>query len=58
MLHEERIDGEEGRFAHFDTEFDQGAVIEASDSGPIGKLFGRVRDIAATWDGTSLIGFL
>lgn len=59
VLHEGRIGGEEGRFAYFDTEFDQGTIIEISDiSGPKGKMFGYIRDIAAAWDGTTPIRFL
>ncbi|MEB4209296.1 VOC family protein [Mycobacterium sp. 94-17] len=56
VLHEGSIGGEKGRFAYFDTEFDQGTIIEISDiSGPKGQLFKYIRDIAAGWDGTDPI---
>jgi hypothetical protein len=48
-----RIGGEHGRLAYFETEQDPGTMIEISDvSGPKGGLFGRLHDLAASWDGT------
>jgi 4-hydroxyphenylpyruvate dioxygenase-like putative hemolysin len=56
VLHEGSIGGPQGRFTYFDTQFDQGTVLEISDiSGHKGKLFGHIRDVAAGWDGTDPI---
>ena len=56
LLQEGSIGGPLGRFAYFDTEHDQGTVIEISDiSGPKGKLFAFVREAAANWDGSNPI---
>lgn len=53
---EGQIGGEQGRFAYFDTEHDQGTVIEISDiSGPKGQMFAYIRQEAATWDGADPI---
>lgn len=53
---EGQIGGEQGRFAYFDTEHDQGTVIEISDiSGPKGQMFAYIRQQAATWDGAEPI---
>ena len=54
--HEGCIGGEQGRFAYFDTEWEQGTVIEISDvSGPKGPFFKHVREAAAEWDGSDPI---
>jgi hypothetical protein len=53
---EGQIGGEQGRFAYFDTEHDQGTVIEISDiSGAKGQMFAYIRQEAANWDGTDPI---
>ncbi len=53
---EGQIGGEQGRFAYFDTEHDQGTVIVISDiSGPNSQMFAYIRQGAATWDGTDPI---
>ena len=53
---EGQIGGEQGRFAYFDTQHDQGTVIEISDiSGAKGQMFAHIRQEAATWDGTEPI---
>jgi hypothetical protein len=50
---EGQIGGPQGRFAYFDTETHPGTIIEISDiSGPKGQFFQRIREAAATWDGT------
>jgi hypothetical protein len=50
---EGQIGGPDGRFVYFDTETDPGTVIEVSDiSGGKGAFFERIREAAATWDGT------
>lgn len=54
--HEGQIGGEQGRFAYFDTEHDQGTVIEISDiSGAKGQMFAYIREQVAAWDGTDPI---
>lgn len=54
--HEGQIGGEQGRFVYFDTETHPGTVIEMSDiSGTKGPFFERIRQAAATWDGTNPI---
>jgi hypothetical protein len=59
VAQEGSIGGEQGRFAYFDTEHDQGTVIEISDiSGPKGQMFAYVRDAAANWDGAEPIRVL
>lgn len=59
IAQEGSIGGEQGRFAYFDTEFDQGTVVEISDiSGAKGQMFAYVRDMAANWDGTDPIRVL
>jgi hypothetical protein len=59
IAQEGSIGGEQGRFAYFDSQFDQGTVIEISDiSGPKGQIFAYVRDVAAKWDGTDPIRVL
>lgn len=51
--HEGQIGGPQGRFVYFDTETHPGTVIEVSDiSGTKGAFFERIRDAAATWDGS------
>ena len=56
VCQEGQIGGEQGRFAYFDTEHDQGTVIEISDiSGPKGQMFAYIREQAATWDGADPI---
>jgi len=53
---EGQIGGEQGRFAYFDTEHDQGTVIEISDiSGAKGQMFAYIRREAANWDGADPI---
>jgi hypothetical protein len=53
---EGQIGGEDGRFVYFDTETHPGTVIEMSDiSGGKGPFFERVRERAATWDGSEPI---
>ena len=53
---EGQIGGEQGRFAYFDTEHDQGTVIEISDiSGAKGQIFAYIRQEAANWDGADPI---
>ncbi len=48
--------GERGRFVYFETETHPGTIIEISDvSGPKGRFFKHIRDLAATWDGTDPI---
>jgi hypothetical protein len=47
------IGGDAGRFCYFDTEHEQGTVIELSDiSGPKGQFFAHIRRAAETWDGS------
>ncbi|MET9486574.1 VOC family protein [Nocardia sp. NPDC006630] len=54
--HEGSIGGELGRFAYLDTEESLGHIIEISDiSGPKGKFFEYIREVAATWDGSEPI---
>jgi hypothetical protein len=56
VLHEGSIGGEKGRFAYFDTEREQGTVVEISDiSGSKGQMFAYIRDVAANWDGSDPI---
>jgi glyoxalase/bleomycin resistance protein/dioxygenase superfamily protein len=50
---EGQIGGEQGRFVYFETETHPGTVIEVSDiSGSKGVFFERIRQAAATWDGS------
>lgn len=53
---EGQIGGPQGRFVYFDTETHPGTVIEVSDvSGGKGDFFRRIREAAATWDGSRAI---
>ncbi|MBV9045238.1 MAG: VOC family protein [Alphaproteobacteria bacterium] len=53
---EGQIGGPQGRFVYFDTETHPGTVIEVSDiSGGKGAFFDRIREAAATWDGSRAI---
>lgn len=54
--HEGSIGGKLGRFAYFDTQAHPGTIIEISDiSGPKGKTFAHIRQVAANWDGSDPI---
>lgn len=56
VVHEGQIGGEQGRFAYFDTENHSGTVLELSDiSGPKGKFFEHIRQVALDWDGSDPI---
>ena len=45
--------GENGRFAYLDTESDPGTVVEVSEiSGPKGRFFEKIAEVAAAWDGS------
>ena len=56
VLQEGSIGGETGRFAYFDTEHEQGTVIEISGiTGPKGQMFAYIRETAANWDGSDPI---
>ena len=44
--------GESGRFAYLETEAHSGTVVELSEvSGPKGRFFRHVAEVAASWDG-------
>ncbi|MFT6645731.1 MAG: hypothetical protein ACJAX5_003380 [Patiriisocius sp.] len=48
-----QIGGQQGRFCYFDTEAHPGTFIEISDiSGTKGKFFEKIRQVAASWDGS------
>lgn len=45
--------GENGRFAYLDTEAHAGTIVEVSEvSGAKGRLFEKIAEMAATWDGS------
>ncbi len=48
--------GEAGRFVYFEQEAHPGTVVELSEiSGPKGRFFAHLREVAAVWDGTEPI---
>ena len=50
------VGGADGRFVYFATESHPGTVVELSEiSGAKGRFFSRIRDAAATWDGSDPI---
>ena len=51
-----QVNGSDGRFVYFETGGHPGTVVEISEvSGPKGKLFQRIREIADGWDGSDPI---
>lgn len=51
-----RVGGPDGRFVYYATEGHPGTVAELSEiSGAKGQFFARLRETAATWDGTDPI---
>ncbi len=53
--HEGRV-GNPGRFVYLDTQYHPGTIIELSDkSGPKGRMFKRIAEAAASWDGSDPI---
>ena len=50
------VGGADGRFVYFETESHPGTVIELSEiSGPKGKTFEMIANVARTWDGSDPI---
>jgi catechol 2,3-dioxygenase-like lactoylglutathione lyase family enzyme len=48
-----QIGGADGRFVYFDTEAHPGTVVELSEvSGPKGRFFGHLAQLARDWDGS------
>ena len=48
--------GEDGRFVYFESASHPGSVVELSEvSGAKGQFFGRIREAAASWDGSDPI---
>ncbi|MFQ5515569.1 MAG: VOC family protein [Myxococcota bacterium] len=51
-----QVGGPEGRFVYFATQAHPGTVIELSEiSGPKGKAFEHIAEVARTWDGSDPI---
>ncbi|MEM9176061.1 MAG: VOC family protein [Myxococcota bacterium] len=51
-----QVNGRDGRFVYFETGGHPGTVIEVSEvSGPKGRLFDRIREASASWDGSDAI---
>jgi hypothetical protein len=45
--------GDDGRFVYFESDGHPGTVVELSEiSGTKGRFFGRIREAAASWDGS------
>ncbi len=54
--HSGRVGGEDGRFVYLETEAHPGTVIELSEiSGPKGRFFERIAELARDWDGSDPI---